>query len=119
MEFDPDRIQQVVTNILHNAIKFTDEEKSIGITAERIEEGVRVSIRDEGIGIEPRDAARIFSKFEQVTDVRHHHDGAGLGMPIAKKIIEEGHGGRIWLESEGRGKGTTFKFILPDKRMVV
>jgi PAS domain S-box-containing protein len=116
VEMDPDRIKQVVSNIIHNAIKFTDAGKSITITSEAVEDGIRVSIADEGLGIPPEFGSKVFNKFEQVTSVKHHSEGAGLGMPIAKLIIEDGHGGRIWFESPGEGKGTTFKFTLPERR---
>lgn len=116
MEFDPDRIQQVVTNIIHNAIKFSDPGKNIKVRTEPIEGGVRVAISDHGIGIDPKDGAKVFNKFEQIVDVDHHGVGAGLGMPIAKQIIEEGHGGRLWFESDGRGRGTIFQFTVMERR---
>jgi PAS domain S-box-containing protein len=116
MELDPDRIQQVVTNIVHNAIKFTDAGKSIKVWTEPIEGGVRVAIADHGLGIDPSDADKVFNKFEQIIDINHHSKGAGLGMPIAKQIIEEGHAGKLWFESDGRGRGTIFKFTIQERR---
>jgi len=118
-EFDADRIQQVVTNIVHNAIKFTDDGKTIRVETRAVEEGVMVSVYDQGPGVSPEEVERVFMKFEQLDEVRHHTIGAGLGMPIAKRIIEEGHAGRIWLESEGRGKGSVFRFVLPEAREVL
>lgn len=116
VEHDPDRIQQVATNILHNAIKFTEEGGAVSIKTEAVESGVRVSITDQGIGIDPSDADKVFNKFEQIENIKHHSIGAGLGMSIAKQIIEEGHGGSIWFESEGDGQGAVFKFMVPEKR---
>ena len=58
----------------------------------------------------------MFNKFERIEDVKHHAKGTGFGMPIAKTIIESGHGGKMWVESEGRGKGATFYFVLPKRR---
>lgn len=116
MEFDPDRIQQVVTNIVHNAIKFTEPGKRIKAWTENVEGGVRVSIADQGAGIDPEDAHKVFEKFEQIEQVDHHSEGAGLGMPIAKQIVEEGHGGKIWFESPGRNQGTVFRFVIPERR---
>jgi len=115
LEFDPDRIQQVATNVIHNAIKFTPKGKSVTIRTEQTENGVRVSVKDQGIGIEEQDGHRVFKKFEQIGDVNHHAIGAGLGMPIAKIIIEEGHGGSIGFLSEGRDKGTEFRFLIPER----
>ncbi len=116
IEFDPDRIQQVITNIVYNAMKFTPPGKSIHVTTGPVEGGQRVSIRDEGIGIETGQGEKVFQKFGQIMDVKHHSEGAGLGMPIAKLIVEEGHKGKMWFESEGTDKGTTFWFTLPEKR---
>ncbi|MFO8058124.1 MAG: ATP-binding protein [bacterium] len=118
MTFDADRIQQVVTNILGNAIKFTDAGKCITVKTRVTEEGALISIADQGPGIDDQDVSKVFNKFEQVDDVKHHSIGAGLGMPIAKQIVEEGHGGRLWFESEGKsaGAGTVFYFTLPDRK---
>jgi len=116
VEFDPDRIQQVVTNIIHNAIKFTPRGGVIRVRTAPTEDGVKVSIADQGIGIARQDAHKVFEKFGQIADVRHHHEGAGLGMPIAKTIVEEGHNGAMWFESGGKDKGTTFIFTLPERR---
>ncbi len=113
MEFDPDRIEQVIVNILTNAIKFTPEGKSITISTEREDEAQRLSIKDEGRGIPEDQAYKVFNKFEQIDELRHHTDGSGLGMPIAKGIIEEGHAGSIWFESDGLDTGATFYFRLP------
>ncbi|HUT54891.1 MAG TPA: PAS domain-containing sensor histidine kinase [bacterium] len=121
VEMDPDRIKQVVSNIIHNAIKFSDPGKSITVTTEEVEGGIRVCIADEGIGIPREFGAKVFNKFEQVASIKHHSEGAGLGMPIAKLIIEDGHKGRIWFESQGEegpggGQGTTFRFVIPERR---
>lgn len=117
LEFDPDRIQQVITNLLHNAIKFSPPGKHIRVITEAIEGGIRLSVADEGPGIEADQMTRIFNKFEQIIDIRHHHEGAGLGLAIAKRIIEEGHKGRIGVESRGKDQGAVFWFTLPEKRV--
>jgi PAS domain S-box-containing protein len=114
LEFDPDRIQQVVVNILDNAIKFSDPGKKLEVKTQSRQGEALVSIADQGIGIADEDAEKVFSKFGQIEDLRKHSSGSGLGMPIAKRIIEEGHGGRMWFESPGREKGTTFYFTLPE-----
>ncbi len=114
MEFDPDRIQQVIVNILDNAIKFSEAGKTIRVESEAGEGQATISIADQGIGIAQEQAHKVFSKFEQIEDLRKHTRGSGLGMPIAKRIIEEGHSGKIWFESKGLGMGTTFLITLPE-----
>ncbi len=116
IEFDPDRVQQVVTNIIHNAIKFTDAGKSITVVTRPNEDGIEIAVIDQGVGIDKSDKAKIFDKFGQAIDVRHHSEGAGLGMAIARSIVTDGHGGQIWFESGGRDKGTTFRFTIPERR---
>ena len=114
---DPDRIAQVLINIYSNAIKFTAEGGTIETTAavDETPDGKRalhVSVHDTGIGISPENIHKVFSKFEQIENVEYHSQGTGLGMPICLQIIETGHAGRIWIESE-LGKGTTVHFCLP------
>jgi signal transduction histidine kinase len=115
---DADRIQQVLTNLLSNATKFT-ESGSITVETrrsppleEQTVETATVRVSDTGIGIAPADLDRVFAKFEQVESIDHHSIGTGLGMPICKQIIEDGHGGRIGIESEV-GRGTTVWFRIP------
>jgi PAS domain S-box-containing protein len=116
---DKDRLIQVITNLLGNAIKFTPENGKISLQA-RLEKSpagekpdlITVSIKDSGIGIAPENHQRIFEKFGQVGDVlKDRPKGTGLGLPICKKIIEN-YGGKIRVES-ALGQGTTFIFSLP------
>ncbi|MFQ5952034.1 MAG: PAS domain S-box protein [Candidatus Omnitrophota bacterium] len=111
VEFDRDRITQVLMNLINNAIKFTAE-GGIEITTARTEEGVSVSVKDTGIGIKKEDIAKLFQSFTQIAEARKvSRRGTGLGLAISRKIIEE-HGGRIWVESK-YGKSSTFSFFLP------
>lgn len=104
------RIQQVLTNLLSNAIKFTNRGGKIGIMLDTHGKELIVKVFDTGEGI-PEDAlGRVFDKFHQIDDKKA---GTGLGLPIAKYIVEA-HGGRLWAESE-LGKGSTFSFTLPLK----
>ena len=110
---------QVLMNLLSNAIKFTPEEGSVTVFVEETEPlkgqqvaTVTVRVVDTGIGIPPEHLSSVFSKFEQVESIEHHSVGTGLGMPICKQIVEEGHAGVIGIESEV-GKGTTVFFTLP------
>lgn len=106
---DSERIQQALSNLVGNAIKFTPSGGRIVIAARADADEVTVSIGDNGIGIAESDLPRVFDRFWQST--RTNRQGAGLGLAIAKGIVQ-GHGGRIWLESE-ETKGTTVYFTLP------
>jgi|GEM_PF-1805926 len=109
------KIKQVMYNLLSNAVKFTPSGGTIGIDAKVLEnKEVYVTVWDTGIGIEKKDQEKVFKEFEQVDNAySRKYAGTGLGMPLARKIIAL-HGGRIWLESEGKDKGTRFNFILPE-----
>jgi signal transduction histidine kinase len=109
VEADKDRLGQVISNLLGNSIKFT-EEGSISIFVRKFGDSdeVVVSIKDTGCGIDPEILPRLFSKFATKSDT----GGTGLGLFISKSIIEA-HGGRIWAENNQNGKGATFAFALP------
>jgi two-component system phosphate regulon sensor histidine kinase PhoR len=109
---DADRIQQVLTNLVHNAIKFTAR-GWVEIRAERRDGELAISVVDTGRGIPPGDLERIFERFFK-SDRSRSEDGAGLGLAIAKHTVQA-HGGRIWAESDGR-TGSTFSFTLPVAR---
>ena len=106
VEADKGRLNQVISNLLDNAIKFT-QKGSIAISSERKDDNVIVSIKDTGIGIDQEIMPRLFSKFASKS-----FTGTGLGLFISKSIIEA-HGGRIWAENNSDGKGATFTFSLP------
>ena len=109
---DSRRIGQVLTNILSNALKFTDDGGSITVTARHGASGVVVTVRDSGIGIAAEELGQLFQMYGQGTSSeRSDRRGSGIGLVICKKIIEA-HGGRIWVESE-LGKGSSFSFSLP------
>jgi len=107
---DPSRMEQVMINLLHNAIKFTPPGGSITLSAQGAAGEVVFSIRDTGVGISAEDIPRIFERFYKA-DRSRSGGGTGLGLAIAKHIVEA-HGGRIWAES-AEGKGSTFFFSLP------
>ncbi|MBU1999127.1 MAG: cell wall metabolism sensor histidine kinase WalK, partial [Candidatus Omnitrophica bacterium] len=113
---DTDRIIQVLTNLVGNAIKFTPISGEISIAANLSDETIKISIMDTGAGIPKLDLGKVFDKFYQIagSDKTVQKEGTGLGLPICKGIIEK-HGGRIWVESE-LGKGSKFIFQLPVKR---
>ncbi len=122
VEVDPDRLTQVLTNLIGNAIKFTPEGGAITIgiktdirdSSLSAEECAEISVRDTGIGIAAADQKRIFEKFEQVSLVQPSGiSSTGLGLGIAREIVEL-HSGKIWVESE-EGKGSCFAFRIPVK----
>jgi two-component system phosphate regulon sensor histidine kinase PhoR len=109
---DDERLDQLLMNLLHNAIKFSPDGGAVSITADEHPDAVVVSVRDEGVGIPARDQARVFERFYKVDRARQRGlGGTGLGLAIARHIAEA-HGGRIWLESV-EGEGSTFSFSLP------
>ena len=111
---DEGKIEQVILNLLHNAIKFTPKGGRILVRAAAQAGGhapmVSVSIQDTGVGIPKEELPRIFERFYKVDKARKRGEGTGLGLAIAKHIVQ-GHGGRIWAESI-EGRGSTFRFSL-------
>jgi len=113
--FDRDRMIQVLTNLVNNAIKFTERGGiTIGVDYKDGENTYRVFVEDTGSGIKQDDIPRLFQRFEQLkTSGSRKTGGTGLGLAISKQIVEA-HGGKIWAESE-IGKGSRFIFLLPVK----
>ena len=110
---DAGRLQQVVSNLLANAIKFTPGGGSIEVQIERVAGHVRIQVRDTGRGISPEVLPSIFVRFRQADPTsRREHDGLGLGLAIVANLVEL-HGGRVHAESLGEGKGATFTVELP------
>jgi len=107
---DPDRITQVLINLIHNAVKFTPPGGRITVSAYRDADHIVFSVRDTGVGIAGKDLARIFERFYKADRARAG-GGTGLGLSIARHMIES-HGGVIWAESEEQ-VGSTFNFTLP------
>ena len=113
---DREKIYDVINNILINAINYTPPDGKIEIKSEIKNNDYIVSIKDNGIGFTKEEKKRIFKRFGKIEHYGQGFDlrieGSGLGLYISKKIIEL-HGGKIWIESEGRHKGSTFYFSLP------
>jgi PAS domain S-box-containing protein len=111
---DPTQLRQLLQNLVANAIKFRSEAPPVvSITATQHADEHQFSVTDNGIGIDPRYADRIFQMFQRLHP-RSEYDGSGIGLAIAQRIVER-HGGRIWLESRGCA-GTTFHFTLATAR---
>ena len=111
---DRRRIVQVLSNLLSNAAKFSDEQSMIKVSAVRAGFQVAVSVADEGRGIPAERLPHLFRKFSQVNGEERQRDlaGSGLGLAICRGIVEA-HGGRIWAESDGPGQGARFTFTVP------
>ena len=108
---DHSQLVQLLQNLIANAIKFRSvETPHVHISAERAGNDCTFAVRDNGIGIDPKYADRVFVIFQRLHD-REEYAGAGIGLAICKKIVER-HGGRIWVESE-LGQGATFRFTIP------
>lgn len=107
---DRDRLMEVFENLLDNAAKFTEDEPDpcIEIGLRNNGDGKVVFVRDNGMGIDPSYHAKVFGLFEKLDAKR---DGAGVGLAVVKRIVET-HGGQVWVESDGLGKGSTFCFTL-------
>ena len=112
VDADPDRITQVLRNLLDNAVKYSSEGGLVVVRGEVQAGEVVISVADQGIGIAPEHLNRLFEKYFRVKASRSRGvAGSGLGLPIARAIVEA-HGGRIWAESRV-GQGSTFTFTLP------
>ncbi|HJQ14166.1 MAG TPA: ATP-binding protein [Anaerolineales bacterium] len=113
VQVDIQRLEQVLINLIHNAVKFTPPGGEVFLIAESIFGGVRFGVRDRGVGIPAEEVLRIFERFYRVDKSRTGR-GTGLGLSIAKHIVEA-HKGRIWVEST-EGQGSTFYFTIPSGR---
>ena len=110
---DFERLQQIVWNLVSNAVKFTPRQGTVEVIGERIGSSLHIVVRDTGKGIAPEHLGTIFERFRQVdSSSTRVHAGLGLGLAIAKYLVEA-HGGTIQVESEGLGKGATFTVTLP------
>jgi len=139
LQADPVRFKQILFNLLSNAVKFTPEHGTITVTARQVsgDEGtgaegrksrgaddleesssarqtwLEMRVADTGIGIRAEDLPRLFQEFVQLERTRaQNQEGTGLGLALTRRLVEL-HGGRIWAESEGEGKGSTFTVVLP------
>ncbi|MFZ4626501.1 MAG: sensor histidine kinase, partial [Rhodoferax sp.] len=109
---DPDRLMQVMLNLLSNAAKFVPVPGGrVGVSLRRDDSGVTVAVQDNGPGVTAGQQALIFERFRQGGDTSNRPQGTGLGLPISRHIVEH-FGGRLWLESDPPN-GASFRFFLP------
>jgi signal transduction histidine kinase len=115
---DQRKLKQILFNLLSNASKFTPKGGEIRLTAELTkdrETSILITVADTGIGIAPEEREKIFKEFYQIQGgIVDKTPGTGLGLPLTRRMVEM-HGGRIWVESDGKGKGSRFSFVLPVK----
>ena len=106
---DPDKIGQIITNLLDNAIKYTENGTYVGVSVRVVsDQMLQVCVEDRGVGISQTDLDFIFDRFHRVADSKS--GGIGLGLPIVKNLVEL-HGGEVWAESQ-LGKGSRFYLTL-------
>ncbi len=114
--FEKEKIYDVINNLLSNAIKYSQKNSEIKIQSEIKDNFIVISVNDNGIGFTEEEKKKLFTQFGRIERYGQRFDveseGTGLGLYIAKKIVEL-HGGKIWMESEGRNKGSIFYFSLP------
>ncbi|AMV17748.1 Sensory/regulatory protein RpfC [Planctomyces sp. SH-PL14] len=110
---DPDRLQQVVWNLLNNAVKFTPRDGRVQVALERVNSHIEMSVMDTGIGIAPEFLPHVFDRFRQAdSSTTRRHSGLGLGLAIVRQLVEL-HGGSVRVKSPGIDQGSTFTVALP------
>lgn len=112
---DPDRIEQVFTNLLDNAVKYSPDAAELKVRIQAKARGILVEVQDHGIGLPPGTVERIFEPFSRATNAEQLQiSGMGLGLFICRNIVEQHHG-RIWARSAGEGTGTVISVWLPER----
>jgi two-component system phosphate regulon sensor histidine kinase PhoR len=108
---DEDKLDQVLTNLVNNAVKYAPSGGEIRVVGETIDDGIRISVSDQGIGIPPDQLDKIFERFHKIETEGAGSEGAGIGLYIVRHLVEL-HGGKIEVESKF-GEGSTFTMELP------
>lgn len=112
VQADRDLLEQVLINLIDNAVKFSPQDSTVFVRARRAEDGIEIEVEDQGFGIAPTEMKRVFDPYFRSSDERvDRKRGTGLGLAIVKTIVEQ-HGGRVWVES-AVDTGTIFRFSIP------
>jgi histidine kinase len=110
---DEDRLEQIMLNLLDNALRYTPKGGEVQIIVKKEGEWAKISVKDSGVGITEEHLLHVFDRFYRVDEARARQDGgSGIGLTIAKRLVEA-HNGEIWVESGGRDEGACFSFTLP------
>lgn len=109
------RLEEVFTNLFNNSVKYSPNGGTIFLNVTKNDSDVLVTITDEGQGMNPEQLSHVFDEYYKADGSRHDFKSSGLGLPICRRIVEK-HGGKIWVESAGIGKGSSFFFTLPTKK---
>ena len=112
VQADKLRLEELFDNLIVNAVKYSPDGGLITIDAKEDKDFIKISVTDSGMGMSKDQLEHIFEEFYKIDESRHDFDSSGLGLPICKRIVEK-HGGRIWAESPGLGKGTSMEFTIP------
>jgi PAS domain S-box-containing protein len=114
LEVDPERLTQVLNNLIENAFANTPPNGRVELTVKSTEDGVAIEVEDTGTGLSAEDLQRVFTPFWRAQSTKHSHKGLGLGLAIAENLVK-GHGGTLGARSEGPGKGCVFTVRLPNR----
>lgn len=108
------RLEQVMTNLLTNAVKYSPHADKVLVTVSKKDNGIQISIQDFGMGIPSQELSKVFQRFYRIEKQTQHISGLGIGLYLSHEIVER-HGGRMWVESNLK-KGSTFSFWVPGKK---
>ena len=111
---DEDKLRHAIYNFVDNAIKYSPEQTKVHIIVEPEAHGIAIRVRDSGVGMDQKDLANLFQKFYRSPHVMRDFQGTGLGLFVVRQFIEA-HGGHVWADSKGVGKGSEFGFWIPLK----
>jgi len=106
------RLEELFSNLLENSVKYSNEKGLIILDANKDKDFIKISIKDNGLGMTKKQLKHAFEEFYKADSSRHDFESSGLGLSICKKIVER-HNGKIWMESAGLGKGISVFFTLP------
>jgi signal transduction histidine kinase len=108
---DPERLERILTNLLSNALKYSEAGREVTVTLTRRDDLVITTVTDRGKGISPDELPHLFQRYFRTGAARQQREGLGLGLYVSRMLVDA-HGGQIWVESE-LGKGSSFSFSLP------